>query len=71
MAEEFKSENVGGETLRQFEAEQKRRRREEWVSTYAFFLAEARGFTPVDALGDWLQAERAYIEQGMAKGEFD
>lgn len=47
------------------------RRRHEWISTYAYFLAESRGFTPVEALDDWLKAERAYLESGLAKGESD
>jgi hypothetical protein len=45
--------------------------RHDWVAKYAYFLAEARGFTPVQDLNDWLEAERAYLEQGMAKGETD
>ncbi|MBI1283550.1 MAG: DUF2934 domain-containing protein [Thiobacillus sp.] len=42
-----------------------------WIATYAYFLAEARGFTPANAIDDWLAAERAYMEEGLAKGESD
>lgn len=45
--------------------------RRDWIATYAYFLAEARGFTPEYVLDDWLQAELAYTERGLAKGESD
>ena len=57
------------ETMLHRDPGQGRQRRHDWIATCAYFLAEARGFTSEGALEDWLQAERAYMEQGMAKGE--
>jgi len=71
MTEESIHANVADQTIHQHDAEQDHQTRNEWISTYAYFLAEARGFTPAAALDDWLNAERAYMEKGLAKGESD
>lgn len=33
-----------------------------WISEAAYFIAEARGFTPNHSLNDWLEAEQSYIK---------
>jgi hypothetical protein len=71
MTEETKPANATGKPTLQHEEERGGQTRQNWVATYAYFLAEARGFTPVNALDDWIKAERAYMEEGMAKGESD
>jgi hypothetical protein len=71
MTEETKHANVTDQTIHQHDAEQDQQTRNEWISTCAYFLAEARGFTPAAVLDDWLNAERAYMEKGLAKGETD
>jgi hypothetical protein len=71
MTEETKRENVTEKTIRPHAAGKDRQTHHDWIATYAYFLAEARGFTPERALDDWLEAERAYMEQGLAKGESD
>lgn len=71
MTEETKTANITDQSLHQHDAEQDHQKRNEWIATYAYFLAEARGFTPVNALEDWINAERAYMEKGLAKGESD
>jgi Protein of unknown function (DUF2934) len=71
MTEENLHANVTDEASQRHDAEQDRHTREDWIATYAYFLAEARGFTPADVLADWLNAERAYMEKGLAKGESD
>ncbi|MHB1189145.1 DUF2934 domain-containing protein [Thiobacillus sp.] len=71
MTEETIHANVADQTIHQHDAEQDHQTRNEWISTYAYFLAAARGFTPAAVLDDWLNAERAYMEKGLAKGESD
>ena len=71
MTEETKTANITDQTLHHHDAEQDHQTRNEWIASYAYFLAEARGFTPVDVLEDWLNAERAYMYKGLAKGESD
>ena len=69
MTEEAKTTNIADQSLHHHDAEQDHQRRNEWIATYAYFLAEARGFTPVDVLEDWFNAERAYMYKGLANGE--
>lgn len=71
MTEETKHANVADQTLHQHDVEQDHETRNEWISIHAYFLAEARGFNPAAVLDDWLNAERAYMEKGLAKGESD
>ena len=71
MTAETKHATLADQATHQPDVDQDLQWRQNWIATYAYFLAEARGFTPVDALDDWLKAERAYMEQGMAKGESD
>ena len=71
MNEEIMHANVTDEASHQHDAEQDHQMRHGWIATYAYFLAEARGFTPTNAIDDWLAAERAYLEEGLAKGVSD
>lgn len=71
MTEETIHADVADQTIHQHDAEQDHQARNEWICTYAYFLAETRGFTPAAVLDDWLNAERAYMEKGLAKGESD
>ena len=71
MTDESKHVSVIDQTFHQRDEHQDHQTRHDWIATYAYFLAESRGFTPVDALDDWLNAERAYMEKGFAKGESD
>ena len=59
------------QTTPRSEAERERVGRDDWIATCAYFLAEARGFTPNYAVDDWLEAERSYMDRGLAKGESD
>lgn len=65
------SEQMPEDSIAQHNAETVAAQRHDWIATYAFFLAETRGFTPEFVLNDWLEAERAYMDQGLAKGESD
>ena len=69
MTKVSKHRDVTAHTTLHRDPEPDRERRHDWIATCAYFLAEARGFTPEGALEDWLQAERAYMERGLAKGE--
>lgn len=71
MSQEKKSTNLVQATTSERDTDEDLQARHDWIATYAYFLAEARGFTPVDALEDWLEAERAYMERGFAKRESD
>ena len=71
MTEETKHANVAELAIHLHDAEQDHQTRYDWIATYAYFLAEARGFIPLDILEDWLNAERAFMEKGLAKGESD
>ena len=50
MTEETKTANIADQSLHQHDAEQDHQMRNEWIATYAYFLAEARGFTPAAVL---------------------
>jgi Protein of unknown function (DUF2934) len=40
--------------------------RRKWISEAAYYLAEARGFTPGKALDDWLKAEKKHAEMTIS-----
>jgi len=71
MTEENMHADITDEASHQHVVEQDHQMRHDWIATYAYFLAEARGFTPTNAIDDWLAAERVYMEEGLAKGESD
>jgi hypothetical protein len=51
------------------DADRDREWRQQWIATYAYYLAEARGFSPANPLEDWQKAKHAYLEQVLAAVE--
>ena len=62
MNKQFKPVKAFDEAIPQVNTDMQNTSRQDWIATYAYYLAQARGFIPGYTLDDWLEAEHAYDE---------